>query len=73
VKREVEPYREMSDDEKAEIIRSLFRASVRLMEARDDAYDVLEHRDRLPESSLRLLAHLRALRRERRKHDDHHE
>ena len=70
VKREADPYRNMSDDEKAEIIRSLYRAAIRLMEARDDGVDVREHTDRLPDSTRRLLARLRAQSRGRRERHD---
>jgi len=70
IAREAEPYRDMPDEEKIEIMRALCRASARLIAARDDGYDVLEHRDPLPESSIRILARLRREARTRRDRAD---
>ncbi len=60
IRSEVEPYRGMTQEERARDLRRACRAAVRLLAARPDRERVLAHVDPLPESSRRALARLRA-------------
>ena len=60
IRREVEPYRRMSDDERAAQLVLACRASAKLLASHDDPARALAWQDPLPEDSIRKLAALRA-------------
>jgi hypothetical protein len=59
VRFEAEPYRDLTDEERASRLKAACRTAARLLEGREDRQAILARRDRLPESSVRLLARLR--------------
>ena len=63
IRREVEPFVGMTDDERGVILAALCRDVVRILAARSDAQAALDWQDPVPESTLR---HFERLRRESR-------
>ncbi len=59
LEREVAPYRDMPDAQKAALLAALCRDGMRLLAAQDDPAAAARWRDPLPESSVRALARLR--------------
>lgn len=59
VAREAEPYRAMTPDERARVMRAACRAAARLLSTREDRERVLAHEDPLPQSTLAALERLR--------------
>lgn len=59
VRREAEPYLDMTFEQRFELLRSACEDAMRILATRDDAAAVLAHVDPLPESSVQLLARLR--------------
>ena len=60
IRREIEPYLHMSDDERARQLVLACRASAKLLASHDDPERVLAWRDPLPPDSVEKLALLRA-------------
>jgi hypothetical protein len=59
VRREAEPYRHMSDEQRLELLAAACRAAARMLSLREDREKALTHSDPLPESSVRALKRLR--------------
>ena len=59
VRREAEPYRHMTPEQRAELLAAACRGMARLLRIRDDRDRVLAHTDPLPESTIRALERLR--------------
>ena len=57
---EVEPYRNLALVERARLLAAACRAGAELLRSRPDAARAAAFRDPLPESSVRVLARLRA-------------
>ncbi|MBN2496154.1 MAG: hypothetical protein JXR96_16295 [Deltaproteobacteria bacterium] len=59
VRREAEPFRDMSPEQRLALVAAACRAMMRMPALRDDRERVLAHEDPLPSSSVRALARLR--------------
>jgi hypothetical protein len=62
VRREAEPYRQMSREERLRHLAAACRTAARLLRSRPDAERVLRYVDPLPDSSRRALERLRQQR-----------
>lgn len=62
LREEAAPYVGLSPEERARMLAAACRAGARLLRARPDAARLLERTDPLPESTVRALARLRALK-----------
>ncbi len=59
VRRESEPYRHLTMDQRFELVRSACADAMRLLAMRPDADQALDYQDPLPESTRRALDRLR--------------
>lgn len=59
VRLEAEPFREMTPEQRAVLVKAACRAMARLLQIREDRKQVLEYVDPIPEGTVRALERLR--------------